>query len=470
MSLTMREFGFFLRNDIISFIERAFAELNPQTRLILCAHIFVIAAKLEACRRGEIRRLIINLPPRSLKSHIVSVAFPAFLLGHDPSAQIICASYGQDLADKLARDSRTIMTSAFYRLCFPGTVLSPEKLAVSDFMTTKQGFRMATSVGGVLTGRGGDLIIIDDPLKPEDALSETKRKAANDWFDHTLRSRLNSKEHGVIIVVKQRLHEDDLVGHVREQEDWDVVSFPAIAEEDEFHQYETFYGQREFRRKKGEALQPEREGLEILAAIRKSINEYNFVSQYQQNPMPLEGIMVKAEWLLRYDQLPERFTMVLQSWDTANKSGELNDYSVCTTWGVFEQKFYLLHVHRDRLIYPDLKRKVRELSDRHNPNTVLIEDKASGTQLIADLKRDGMFSVCGYEPPTGTDKIMRLNAQTAEIANGRLLLPSSAPWLDEYIRELTSFPGSKYDDQVDSTTQALDYLRCNDRLSVWSRL
>ena len=162
-----------------------------------------------------------------------SVAFSAWLLGHDPAKQIICASYGQDLADKHARDCRTLMASAFYRGLFPRTSLLPEKLSVNDFMTTAQGFRMSTSVGGVLTGRGADVIILDDILKPDDALSETRRKAANEWYFNTLLSRLNSKESGVIILVMQRLHQEDLVGKVTDREHWEVLSLPAIAERDE---------------------------------------------------------------------------------------------------------------------------------------------------------------------------------------------------------------------------------------------
>jgi hypothetical protein len=177
----------------------------------------LIASKLEACRRGEITRLIINVPPRSLKSHAAAVAFPAFVLGHNPSAQIICASYGQDLANKHSLDCRTVMTSEWYRGLFP-TRLAPHKQSTQEFLTTQNGFRLATSVGGVLTGRGADFIIIDDPLKPDEALSETQRKAVNEWYDHTLYSRMNDKRTGSIIIIMQRLHEDDLVGHVLEQE------------------------------------------------------------------------------------------------------------------------------------------------------------------------------------------------------------------------------------------------------------
>src|SRR5579862_6342867 len=230
--LSLEEYRVFLRNDLMSFIERSFYELNPQANFLPGRYIELVAATLERCRTGKSKRLILNLPPRTLKSHAASVAFPAWLLGHDPSKQIICASYGQDLADKHARDCRTLMSSGFYRSLFPRTILSPEKLSVNDFMTTAQGFRMSTSVGGVLTGRGGDILILDDILKPDDALSETRRKAANEWYFNTLLSRLNSKQNGVIILVMQRLHQEDLVGEVLEREPWKVLALPAIAQED----------------------------------------------------------------------------------------------------------------------------------------------------------------------------------------------------------------------------------------------
>src|SRR5437762_3107503 len=453
------DYAAILRRDLMSFIERSFYELNPQTKLLLAPHLELIAAKLEASRRGKIRRLIINLPPRQLTSHCASVAFHAWYLAHHPAAHIICASYGQDLADKFARDCRRVMASPWYRRLFP--VRLADRQAVHDFTTTAQGSRMATSVGGVLTGRGGDLIIIDDPLKPDEALSESRRKAVNDWYDHSLLTRLNDKERGSIVIIMQRLHQDDLVGHVIEQEDWEILSFPAIAEADEIYEIDSPLGRRVFQRQVGDILHPERESAVTLAHIRQTIGEYNFSAQYQQNPTPVGGAMVKTAWLQYYepDQRPERFSQTIQSWDTANKATELSDYSVCTTWGVHDNRYYLLGVFRQRLNYPDLKRKVQELAKRDRPNKILIEDKASGTQLIQDLKADGVYAVTAYQPPSGTDKIMRLHAQTAAFENGRVLLRVRAPWLSEYINELTSFPGTRQDDQVDSTTQALDHLR-----------
>jgi predicted phage terminase large subunit-like protein len=472
MRLSPDELTVLIKQDLMSFIERSFLELNPQTKFANSPHIEVMASLLEKCRKGEIRRLIVNLPPRSLKSHAVSVAFVAWVIGHNPAAQIICASYGQDLADKHARDCRTMMASAFYRRLFPMTQLSSEKQSVNEFATTAQGFRMSTSVGGVLTGRGADLIILDDPLKPDDALSHTRRDSVNGWYDNSLLSRLNNKQTGVIIIVMQRLHQDDLVGHVMGQAGWKVLSFPAIAEENEVNQIEHPWGRRHFRRQVGDVLQPDRESKATLLNIRRTIGEYNFASQYQQNPMPLGGAIVKREWLKHYEpnELPARFSTVLQSWDTANKSGELNDFSVCTTWGAMFGVYFLLSVFRRRLNYPDLKQAVKELHRRHSADIVLIEDKASGTQLIQDLRAEGVFGVQPYAPPPGSDKILRLYAQSAEFESGSVRLPRSAPWLEEYVRELTTFPGSKYDDQVDSTTQAIDHLKANRSLRVWANL
>jgi predicted phage terminase large subunit-like protein len=219
-------------------------------------------------------------------------------------------------------------------------------------------------------------------------------------------------------------------------------------------------------------LQPDRESRLTLEGIRGTIGEYNFASQYQQNPIPLGGAIVKVEWLQYYDpgDVPERFSCVLQSWDTANKSGELNDFSVCTTWGATSDRYYLLAVCRRRLDYPELKRAVHEQARQHHADIVLIEDKASGTELIQDLEIEGLYGVKPYDPLPGNDKILRLYAQSAEFESGRVLLPRSAPWLDEYVREITAFPGSKYDDQVDSTTQALDHLKSNRSFFAWANL
>jgi predicted phage terminase large subunit-like protein len=463
MELTRAELQTIQRNDFASFIERAFYELNPQACFIPGVYIDLLAAKLEEVRHGHLKRLIINIPPRALKSHAASVAFPAWLLGHDPSKQILCASYGQDLADKHARDCRTLMSSSFYRSLFPETVLSADKNAVGDFLTTRQGFRLSVSVGGPITGRGADLIILDDPLKPEDALSEPLRTKTNEWYFHTLLSRLNSKTDGAIILIMQRLHEDDLTGTVQEHEPWDVLSLPAIAISEERYEFETLFGRCVFQRAPGQVLHPQRDTVDTFHRLRESIGEYNFESQYQQSPLPAQGGWVKRSWLHYYSEetKPNRFSMIVQSWDTANKAGRMHDYSVCTTWGIHQKRFYLLHVHRQRLDYPTLKRVAKELYDRFRPGRVIVEDKASGTALIQEMKAGGMHCVEAYRPDAGTDKQVRFAVHSVKFESGQVLLPQSAPWLREYEAEILGFPGTKFDDQVDSTSQALAFMSSN---------
>ena len=284
-----------LRTDLPSFIESCFHTLLPTVEFKTNWHIEAIAYQLEQVRRGKIKRLIINLPPRSLKSIICSVAFPAFILGHDPSARVIAVSYGSDLATKLSNDFRAILQSPRYREIFPHTVVSRTKNTDSEVTTTRNGLRIATSVGGTLTGRGGDIVIIDDPLKPQDALSDSKRQSANDWFFNTLLSRIDDKTTGAIILVMQRVHLDDLAGTLMHgSDDWTILNLPAIAEQDE--RIQIGEGRYHFRRV-GDLLHPEREPMSVLESLRMELGSDIFAAQYQQNPAPPGGSMIKREWV-----------------------------------------------------------------------------------------------------------------------------------------------------------------------------
>jgi hypothetical protein len=228
-----RRFRALLRTNFNAFVEKVFAALAPGQTFVPSWHLQAIAYQLERLRRGEITRLIINMPPRSLKSVTASVAFPAFVLGHDPTRRIICVSYSGDLAKKHANDFRAVAESNWYRELFPRMRIG-QKDSEGEIELTARGFRLATSVGGTLTGRGGDLVIIDDPLKPDDAYSDVKRNGANEWFKNTLISRLDDKRRGAILIVMQRIHLDDLTGFVQSlSDDWTVLSLPAIAEIDE---------------------------------------------------------------------------------------------------------------------------------------------------------------------------------------------------------------------------------------------
>jgi hypothetical protein len=330
--LDVRKYEALLRDDFRPFLEKVFITLSPGQPFIPTWHLEAIACQLERIRRGEIRRLIINMPPRSLKSITASVAFPAFVLGHDPWRRIICVSYSGDLAKKHANDFRAILESPWYRTAFPTTRIGPHKNTEAEIELTARGFRLATSVGGTLTGRGGDIIIIDDPLKPDDAFSESKRSGANQWFANTLLSRLDDKRTGAIVVVMQRVHMDDLTGFLRGQSDeWTVLSLPAIAE---FEETIPLADGRAHRRALGEALSPEREPLQVLEGLKLQFGSDAFSAQYQQAPVPPGGAMIKRHWVKRYRDPPPECDqyLTLQSWDTANKGGPDNDWSVCTTW------------------------------------------------------------------------------------------------------------------------------------------
>src|SRR3954447_7254497 len=321
------------RSDFASFIRKCALTLVPGTLLQMNWHIYALAFALEQIRVGKIKRLIINLPPRSLKSIITSVSLPAFILGHDPTKRIIVVSYGSDLAIKLANDCRMILGAAWYRELFPAKRISSLKNTELEVATTRNGFRLATSVDGTLTGRGGDILIVDDPLKPIDALSDSKRERANHFFNHTLESRLDNKKTGAIIVVMQRLHPDDLTGSLLRQapDEWTVLSLPAIAEQEQAIQI----GEDKYHvRQVGDLLHAEREPQAVLDSLRARLGPDIFSAQYLQAPIPAGGVLVKREWVQRYDHAPERQSSgdIIQSWDTACKDGGQNDYSVCSTW------------------------------------------------------------------------------------------------------------------------------------------
>lgn len=448
-----------LRYDFASFVAAAFPELNPGTAYKHNWHIDLLAAKLADFAIGRIKRMVIMLPPRSLKSHCASICLPAWILGHDPTRRIVCASYSQELAEFLARGCPSLMTSPLYQHLFPDTRLSAARASVAEYMTTRQGMRLATSVGGTLTGKGGDFLIIDDPLKPEDALSDVLRNGANEWYESTAFPRLNDKASGGILIIMQRLHEDDLVGHVLRQHGWEVVRLPAIAEEDETYRFKTPLGWQTVTRIAGTALHPERESLETLLQIKATQGELNFAGQYQQAPAPRGGGLLKEAWLGRYPahELPEPFDHIVQSWDTAAKATQLADYSVCTTWGIKGKRIYLLDVTRIKVDFPELRKVAIQLAHHHKPSVILVEDRSSGIQLIQELPNHGIHTVKPWKPVG--DKAIRLAKVTGLFETGRVLLPAEAPWLADYIHELTTFPRGRYDDQVDATTQALEWIQ-----------
>ncbi len=449
----IRLFQALLRNDLRPFIHRTFTTLCPGQTFEMSWHMEAIAYRLEQIRRGKIKRLIINMPPRSLKSIATSVAFPAYALGLDPTRRFICVSYSAELAKKHSNDFRVVIEEPWYRDLFPHTRIG-QKDSETEIGLTARGFRLATSVGGTLTGRGGDIIVIDDPLKPDDAYSEARRTAANEWFKNTLLSRLDDKRTGAIVVVMQRVHMDDLTGFVTsESDEWTVLNLPAIAEANEDV---PISDTKVYHRKAGQALSV-REPLSVLEDLKRQLGSDAFSAQYQQMPIPPGGAMIKRHWIERYDQLPprEEWLTTIQSWDTASKGGPENDFSVCTTWVVTRgiRRWYLIDVWRKRVDYPELRAAVITLAAKHKAKRVLVEDAGAGTSLVQELRRGKVSGIAPVKPER--DKISRMAVISAKFEAGEVYLPRGAPWLADFERELFAFPGVKYDDQCDSVSQAL---------------
>jgi predicted phage terminase large subunit-like protein len=445
-----------LRSDFPSFIEKAFGEISPNTPFGDNWHIHAIAHQLLACYRGDINRLIITVPPRYLKSITVSTAFVAWVLGQDPTRKFICISHEQSLSNFFSNQTRAVMTSDWYSEVFPKTKLDPKKNTEAEFMTTQKGGRYASSVGGSVTGRGGNFIIIDDPLHAGDADSDTKREAANDWLTKTIYSRLDNKLDDVIIVVQQRLHPYDFPGILLEQDGWTHLNLPVIAETDERIQI----GEDDYYvRKEGELLHAEREPMEVLDQLKESMGSYSFTAQYQQNPSPLGGIHVQWGWFKRYDKAPfnRSGASIVQSWDTASTVNEMSDYSVCTTWLIAEGYYYLLDVYRKKLEYPDLRKQVQLLVKKWNASTVLIERSTGSIPLIYELRVYPQFNTIPIIPKG--DKLTRMLSETPAIEAGRVLLPNDMPWLLDFQREIVTFPKGKHDDQIDSLSQFLYWAR-----------
>lgn len=458
-------FDALLREDFGLFLSKAFETLNGGKPMAKGWHLDAIVQVLELVRTGKCLRLLVTMPPRNLKSIAISVAWVAWMLGRDPTLKFMCVSYSSELADKLARMCRILMQTEWYKRVFPGTRLS-SRSAIHDFETTAGGGRFATSITGTVTGRGGGIVIIDDPIKPEDAMSETVRNNVNEAYRSTLASRLDDKATNPIICVMQRLHQEDLAGIMLEEGGWTHLNLPAIATED---QIVPLTRGRVHTRKVGDVLHPAREPLEVLERLKRQMGSVLFTAQYQQQPVPAGGNLILAEWLREVPTIITRQPgdLVVQSLDTASKDGVQNDWSVSLTAIVRGRDVYLIHVARARLAFPDLLNRTIALAREYRPDALLIEDAASGTQLYQTLIDQDPI---GVPRPLGrraeSDKVSRLSGVSAMIEAGQLILPKEAPWLADFKGELLAFPNGRHDDQVDALSQMLEWVRRNSRFDT----
>ena len=429
-----------------------------------------ICAALDAflldVREGRSPRLMITMPPRHGKSELASRRFPAYALGRDPDLSIIATSYSADLASRMNRDVQRIIESEEYRAIFPGVHLpgkNSSQFRTSDFFEVEGhdgGYRSA-GVGGGITGMGGNILLLDDVLKDRAAAdSPTIRQNIWDWYTSTLYTRLAPG--GGIIIINTRWHMDDLSGRLLAAEaagdgdKWQVINFPALAEQDEPH------------RRQGEALHPERYSLEQLQKIRAAVGERDWAALYQQHPVPDGGTIFRQEWLRYWEpkDIPNRFEVVTMSWDMTFKDSDSSDYVVGQVWGKHGARFFLLDQVRGRWSFTETVEQFTRLSEKWPMCTrKYIEDKANGPAVIDTLKH----KISGIIPvePDGS-KTARAYAVTPLFEAGNVFLPppGMAPWVSELQAELLQFPSAAHDDQVDALTQALRMLTMKPGLNI----
>lgn len=449
----------YLRQELWAFTEQCFRSLEPGKEYLDSWHVGYVCELLMAQLSGEIQDLVINIPPRCLKSTAATIAFPAFILGHDPSKQVMAASFSNALSMRHNQDCRRIIESEWYKQLFPATLLRDDQNTKTFFQTTMNGHRIATSVGSTIIGQGGDHLIVDDPIGATQAESETVREEANDWFDKGFSPRRNNPRTSTRTVVMQRLHQKDLTGYIRSKLDnmesddqWYIAEVPLIAEKKTIVQFGRFAHVRE----QGEVLQPERFSPKVINNLKEELGSYVFSGQYQQRPVPVGGGMFKESWFPRYKEVPLA-NRIVQSWDTAGKGEATSAYSVCHTFAECDDGYYLLHVLRARLAYPELKRTIESMAIAHKADVVLIEDKSSGEAVIQDLRASTKLPILAINPVG--DKEARAAAVSALCEAGKVLLPERAPWLPDWQMEIQNFPKSDFRDQVDSFSQALRWMK-----------
>lgn len=456
MSLSRSEaFDEACRWDFMTFFQRCFLELEPGIAFHDYWYLHAMAEALRQVRTGDITRQIINVPPRSGKSLMITVAFTAFLLGHDPRKRIICVSYSEDLARTHAAAFRAIVATSWFRRLFPRFKIARGHDRATEIITTERGYRYAASLSGSVMGRGADLIIGDDAMGPMTAFSERHRTREITLWDTAIRTRLNNKQKGAIILVSQRLHEADLIGHVSQSDSWQLLALPAISDERETYRIGPQPGDV-YDRQAGEVLSPDREPIEVLEQMRADMGLINFSAQYLQNPIPPGGNVIRREWLRYYEERPSTFDHLIASWDTASTLDERACFSVGTLWGTVGPDIYLLDLIKGRWEAPDLRRIVMQSNEEWDPEATVIEETELGRTLVQDLRRSGDLRAELLRPIGG--KRARLEIQSACFETGRVHLPLSAPWLTAYVAELLAFPQGRFDDQVDATSQALNYL------------
>lgn len=384
------------------------------------------------------------------------------VIGSHPSTRrIVVASYSSAIALKHAMDTRALIQSEWYSQIFPTLKLAKDQNQKSKFMTNQRGFRLSTSVGGTLTGEGGEFMIVDDPHNASQVASPVMRQRAIDWFQHTFLTRQDNLEKGCYVVVMQRLHAEDLSGHLLAKQGWEHLIIPAICPATQTYHFQNYT----YVRTVGELLNPARDSESAFEKLKADIGSHAFAAQYQQEPLLAQGRLIHPEWL-QYTTQPPTEGMRVQSWDTAIKAGTEHDLSVGQTWRITPKCYILEDMIAGTMEYPALKNAIVGQAEKYQPQAILIEDKASGQSLIQELKNSTHLPIVAIQPKG--DKIQRLLRVLGQFEAGKIVLPRGVHWLADYERELFAFPESKHDDRVDATTQFLNWAITKERQeSAW---
>lgn len=443
------------KGKLAPMVSRVFETVSPKDAYLYNWHIGYMCEYAEAVRLGQIKRLMCNVVPRYLKSITWSVTWPAHTLGDDPTMSFLCASYAYGLSEEHSMFTRDVMRAAWYRAIFPRVQISDEQATKIYFKTTEGGSRRATSVGAGSTGKGARFLIIDDPHNTLEVHSDALRRGALNWYDLQFSTRLDDKKAGAIVIVMQRSHDNDLCGHLleKDEEAWTVINIPAETKVAKLYSFNDFI----YYRPAGELLHAEREGPAELAEMKKTLGTAGYAAQYQQDPQAAGGNIFKDWWWKRHTETPWMNLGIYFSIDTAFKTKKENAPTVCQVWLVTEVKFYLIHVTREWLAYPDMKRKILDLFNHFKPVGVLIEDKASGQSLIQDLESSTTMPI--IKIPGDSDKVALAHAVSPTVEAGNVSLPEEADWIHDHLEEHSKFPSFVTQDQVVCTAQFLHYMQ-----------
>jgi len=454
-----------MKRSLKEFTKNSWQVIEPGRDFYDNWHIDAISEHLQAVVEGDIKRLIINIPPRHMKSISVAVALPAWTWTIQPEKKFLYASYAGSLSIRDSVKCRRLLDSRWYKEHFGETFkLTSDQNQKQRFENDKTGARIATSVDGALTGEGGDIIVIDDPHNVRESESSAVREGVLEWWDQAMQTRLNDPKTGAFIIIMQRVHENDLTGHIlanQLNDEWDHLCIPARYEIGHPTPPKSRLNFTDPRTQEGELLWPERIDDKTLENLERSLGSYAAAGQLQQRPMPKGGGILKAEWWVPWEEaeLPS-IEYVLQSWDTAFSTKENSSYSARTTWGVFKKNgqvnALVLDMWYDRVTYPELRKIAQEAYYDYEPDAVLIEKKASGQSLLQDLRMAGI-PVLEYSPDR--DKQARAHASSALLEDGRIYFPFDKKWAKDLIDICAAFPAGDNDDIVDTCTQAWLRLR-----------